>query len=175
MTADPTVVAHELSQVTSGAIFDHVAHAARRIHDVLPLYRDALDGELVHVAEHDELGYRTVHVRYANGSKIELLEPLDDSTFFERFLDRNPAGGLHHVTFRVPDLGAAVEAVRRAGFEVFGVSRARPEWQEAFIHPRVACGALVQLAEVAPGFPPRMTAPAVEAMLAAAGDRRKRG
>lgn len=174
MTADPAV-AHELNRLGLGTVFDHVAHAVRRIHDVLPLYRDVLGGEFVHGAEHDEIGYRAVHVRFADGSKIELLEPLDGSTFFDRFFDRNPTGGLHHVTFRVPDLATAVDAMRRAGFEVFGVSRARPEWQEAFLHPRVAYGTLLQLAEVAPGFPPRMTAHEVEAMLAAAGDRRTRG
>jgi methylmalonyl-CoA/ethylmalonyl-CoA epimerase len=149
-----------------GAIFDHVAHAAPRIRDLLPLYRDALGGVLFHGSEHAQLGYRVALLRYADGTKLELLEPLPGSPFLDRFLERNPNGGLHHVTFRVPDLPAAVAAARRAGFEVFGVSDERPEWREAFIHPRLAHGTLVQLAEVAPGFPDRMPEAVVEAMLA---------
>lgn len=153
-----------------GAVFDHVAHAAHRIQDLLPLYRNLLGGELIHAAEHAQLGYRLVQVGFADGTKVELLEPLDGSSFLDKFFHRHPGGGLHHVTFRVPNLDEAVESARRAGFEVFGVSHERPEWKEAFLHPRVAHGTLLQLAEVSAGFPARMTARAVETVLGARGD-----
>jgi methylmalonyl-CoA/ethylmalonyl-CoA epimerase len=155
--------------VAGAAVFDHVAHAAPRVRDLLPLYRDVLGGVLVHGADHARLGYRVVHLAFAGGTKIELLEPLPGSAFFDRFFEKNPTGGLHHVTFRVPDLAAAVAEAQRAGFELFGVSDERPEWKEAFIHPRVASGTLVQFAEVAPGFPSVMSVAAVEAMIVGEG------
>lgn len=158
----PEAVARSL---VGAATFDHVAHALPSIRAALPLYRDVLGGELVHAADQTHVGFRVAHLAYAGGTKIELIEPLAGSTFLDKFFERNPSGGLHHVTFRVPDVAAAVEAAKRAGFEVFGLNLERPEWKEAFVHPRVAHGALVQFAEIAAGYPRRMTAAEIEAAL----------
>jgi methylmalonyl-CoA/ethylmalonyl-CoA epimerase len=136
---------------------------------LLPLYRDALGGRYEHASDHLALRYRAVHFGFGDGTKVELLEPLPGSTFFDRFFERNPTGGLHHLTFKVTDLTAAIEAAERAGLEVFGVSYERPEWKEAFIHPRVAHGTLVQIAEVARGFPPRIPGETLESYVASAG------
>ncbi len=159
MTTDDAVRA-----LGGAASFDHVAHALPSIRSALPIYRDVLGGELVHVAD-SPTGFRAVQVAFGGGTKIELIEPVPGSTFLDRFLARNPTGGLHHVTFRVADVAAAAEAAERAGFTVFGLNLERPEWKEAFVHPRVAHGALVQFAEIAPGFPPRMSSTEVEAVL----------
>jgi methylmalonyl-CoA/ethylmalonyl-CoA epimerase len=137
-----------------GARFDHVAHAARKIADLLPLYRDTLGGRFTTGADSAELGFRTVHITYRDGSKIELLEPLSGSKFLDGFFARHPNGGLHHVTFRVDDLDLAIAAATAAGLEVFGLSRVKPKWHEFFMHPRVAGGVLVQIAQAADDFPP---------------------
>jgi methylmalonyl-CoA/ethylmalonyl-CoA epimerase len=139
------------SAASLGAVFDHVAHAAPRITDLLPLYRDVLGGTFLGGEADSEHGYRFVQLQLAEGTKIELLEPLESSTFLDGFLQRHPAGGLHHVTFRVPDLDRAIAAAAAFGYQVFGVDRRRPDWKEAFLHPRVAHGALLQLAEAPPG------------------------
>lgn len=139
-----------------GATFDHVAHAASSIRELLPLYRDVLGGRFLFGASHPAAGYRAVQLGYAGDTKIELIEALPGSTFLDGFLRRNPRGGLHHVTYRVPDLDAAVDAARRAGYEVFGINRENPRWQEAFVHPRCAHGALVQFAQSVPGWPPEL-------------------
>ncbi|MHB1468606.1 MAG: VOC family protein [Solirubrobacteraceae bacterium] len=97
-----------------GARFDHVAHAAPRISDLLPLYRDVLGGRFSSGAPNEQLGYRTLHLTYANGSKIELMEPLPGSAFLRSFFERNPLGGLHHITFRVPSLDEALAGGRAA-------------------------------------------------------------
>lgn len=141
----------------AGARFDHVAHAARRIAELLPLYRDVLGGRFESGAPNLQLGYRTLHLGYADGSKIELMEPLPGSRFLDSFFARNPLGGLHHVTFRVASLDATLAAARAAGLEPFGVSRALDGWHEAFLHPRVAHGTLLQVAEAADDFPPPAT------------------
>jgi methylmalonyl-CoA/ethylmalonyl-CoA epimerase len=51
-----------------GAKFDHVAHAARSIAELLPLYRDTLGGRFTTGAASEELGFRTVHMTYEDGS-----------------------------------------------------------------------------------------------------------
>lgn len=135
------------------AEFDHVAHAAPSIRDLLPLYRDLLGGVFHAGGANPRVGYRAVQLVFAGGGKIELLEPLEGSTFLDSFLRRSPGGGLHHVTFRVPDIRVAVPAAEAIGFHVVGVHYGDPRWQEAFLHPRSAHGVLLQLVEAAPGFP----------------------
>ena len=81
------------------------------------------------------------------------------------FLARNPDGGMHHVTYRVPDIDAAVAAARANGYEVFGVSRALPQWWEAFVHPREAHGVLLQLAQSPPGWPPVVPGVTIETLI----------
>jgi len=137
-----------------GAVFDHVAMAARRIRELLPLYRDVLGGQFYLGGDNVVVGYRGVQLRFADGSKIELLEPLAGSDFLDSFFRRNPLGGLHHVTFTVPSLAAALAALRGRGYSVHGESRSDPAWQEVFVHPREAHGALVQLAQPGPGHGP---------------------
>jgi methylmalonyl-CoA/ethylmalonyl-CoA epimerase len=143
--------------VPPGAKFDHVAHAAQRIADLLPLYRDALGGRFTSGDDNLEAGYRTLHITYGDGSKIELLEPLAGSHFLDSFFARQPHGGLHHVTFRVADLDLALANTTAVGLEVFGFNRDRPKWHEFFIHPRVAGGVLVQIAQATEDFPPPAT------------------
>ncbi|MDA8037783.1 MAG: VOC family protein [Actinomycetota bacterium] len=128
------------------ARFDHVAHAARSITSLLPLYRDLLGGEFIGGGDNPRLGFRTVQLRFAGGGRVELLEPLANSCFLESFMRRSPAGGLHHVTFKVDDIEEALSAVRSAGLEPFGVNLEQASWRELFVHPREAHGTLIQLA-----------------------------
>jgi methylmalonyl-CoA/ethylmalonyl-CoA epimerase len=130
----------------TGAVFDHVAHAAPRIRDLLPIYQELLGGTFLRGGTHS-LGFRDVQLGYADGSKMELIEPTEGSTFLDSFFRRHPQGGLHHITFLVPDVRAAVAAAERAGCRVHGVSYERIRWQEAFLHPSTFHGALVQLAQ----------------------------
>lgn len=148
-----------------GAKFDHVAHAAPRIRDLLGLYQGVLGGEFLHGATNEELGYTTLQLGFAGGTKIELLEPTPGSPFLDRFLERNPAGGMHHITYRVPDIDAAVAAAEREGYAVFGVSRALPQWWEAFVHPRSAHGVLLQLAQSPPEWPPVVPGVTIETLI----------
>ena len=126
--------------------FDHVAVAVHSIKAALPLFRDALGGEYLMGADQDGT-WRWVQFRYANGGKVELLEPLGEG-FLSRFLERH-GEGLHHVTFKTDDIRAAIEHVQSLGYEVVDVSLSEPSWQEAFLRPSKAHGTLVQIAQSA--------------------------
>ena len=80
--------------------------------------------------------------------KLEVLEPHDVAVndFLRRFIDRSGTG-VHHVTFKVADFDAAVDASTAAGFPPVSVSRDDPDWMEAFLHPKAASGIVVQLAK----------------------------
>lgn len=144
MTTDVLESDHE-AFARAGAIFDHVAHAAHSISSLLPLYHDVLGGRFYNGGDNVRVGYRAVQLIYPDDSRIELLEPLPGSDFLDRFFARNPNGGLHHVTFMVGDLDAAIAAAREREFELVGEHRGNPAHEEVFIHPRSAAGTVVQL------------------------------
>lgn len=133
------------------ARFDHVALAVPRIVDALPIYRDLLGGRFFTGGDNPRLGYRGVQLTIPGG-KVEILEPLEGSDFLRTFLAGRPHGGLHHVTFTVPDLHDAITELERAGFTVHGESTADARWQEVFVHPKSANGVLVQFAQTGPGY-----------------------
>ena len=54
------------------------------------------------------------------------------------------------MTFKVPDLHAALGRARDHGYEPVGVDERSPSWKEAFLHPKQAQGIVVQLAESHP-------------------------
>lgn len=158
----------ELSELD--ATFDHTAVAAPRIRDVLPIYRGLLGGVYLGGGDNVANGYRTLQLRYPNGSKIELMEPLAGSSFFDSFFELTRGrGGVHHLNFHVGDIDAAVTLLRERGYRLFGLNLGDPRWREVFLHPKEAHGVLIQLAQ--PGTRDRGPTPALEDLLAGHGFR----
>jgi methylmalonyl-CoA/ethylmalonyl-CoA epimerase len=131
--------------------FDHIAIASPRIADAVPLLAGSLGGRPAFGAETPE--YRFGQWEYEGGGRLEVLEPVPPDGFLARFLQaRGP--GIHHVTFKVPDLDAACDRARAHGYAIVGHDDSKPQWKEAFLHPRQALGIVVQLAESDPTGPP---------------------
>jgi catechol 2,3-dioxygenase-like lactoylglutathione lyase family enzyme len=130
------------------AVLDHVAVAVERWSDAWPRYAMELGGAWASGGLN--VGFGPAQLRFANGARIEVLQPWEweANPFLRRFLDTNGPGP-HHLTFKVPDLQAALDAADRAGFDPVGVDLRDPMWKEAFLHPRQASGIVVQLAEAA--------------------------
>jgi len=131
-----------------GAALDHVAVAVERWADAWPRYAVELGGEWSSGGLN--VGFGPAQLRYANAGRVEILQPYrpQDNPFLRRFLDRHGPGP-HHLTFKVPDLAAALDLARDAGFTPVGVDLDNPDWKEAFLHPRQATGIVVQLAQAA--------------------------
>ncbi|MFC5825756.1 VOC family protein [Nonomuraea insulae] len=136
-------------------LFDHTAVAAPRIRDLLPIYRDLLGGRhLGGGGDNRSAGYRILQLTYPNGGKVELMEPLAGSTFFDSFFELSRGrGGVHHLNFHVNDLDAAVARLTARGYRLHGLNRADSRWQEVFLHPKEAHGVLIQLAQRGPRAP----------------------
>jgi len=131
--------------------FDHTAVAAPRIADLLAIYRDLLGGVHAGGGGDSPAGYRTLQLSYAGGSKVELMEPLAGSTFFDSFFELTRGrGGVHHLNFHVNDIDVAVVRLRERGFRLYGLNVADPRWREVFLHPKEAHGVLIQLAQSGP-------------------------
>ena len=90
-------------------------------------------------------GVRLAYVDVGN-TRLELIEPSRADSPVARFLERNPAGGLHHVSFNVEDLDAALAATQEAGVRLVGRRGHNAHGQPiAFLHPADVLGALVEL------------------------------
>src|SRR4051812_17632694 len=164
----PMVGMAGMGSTIDGIDLDHVAVATERMADAWPRYAGDLAGEWV--AGGGTPGFWSAQVRYANGMKVEVLEPyeVEQNDFLRRFLDRNGPGP-HHVTYKVADIVAALELVEKAGYRPVSVDLSDPQWKEAFIHPKDAPGIVVQLAQSGgdgdwmspppPDFPAPRTAP----------------
>jgi methylmalonyl-CoA/ethylmalonyl-CoA epimerase len=128
----------------------HVALIVRSIDESLGLWRDALSLELETVMD-----IPSDHVRIAflgvGESKIELVEPTDDTTGVARFLE-NKGEGFHHVCFEVPNLAEALLRLEIDGIELIDTApRKGAEGPVAFLHPRSCHGVLVELIEAPSG------------------------
>ena len=129
----------------------HVALIVGSIEKALELWRDQLGLELETVTD-----IVTDRVRIAfltvGESKIELVEPTDDTTGVARFL-ASKGEGFHHVCFEVSNLAETLLRLEIDGLELIDTAPRRgAEGPVAFIHPRSCHGVLVELIE-APGGP----------------------
>jgi methylmalonyl-CoA/ethylmalonyl-CoA epimerase len=129
----------------------HVAVVVRSIEESLAFYRDLLRLELERVAD-----VPSDHVRIAflgvGESKVELVEPTDDTTGVARFL-ASRGEGFHHVCFEVDNLAESLLRLEIDGVELIDTAPRRgAEGPVAFVHPRSAHGVLVELIET-PGGP----------------------
>jgi methylmalonyl-CoA/ethylmalonyl-CoA epimerase len=104
----------------------------------------------------DDMGirYRPFEV---GASRMELLQATRPDSPVARFLSRNGGPGVHHITFEVDDLDAAVADLEARGGRIAyrhtyapGVTFEGCAWREAFIHPKDAFGVLIHLAEKKP-------------------------
>ena len=129
----------------------HVALIVRSIDDALGLWRDTLGLTFETVMD---IGADRVRIAFlgVGESKIELVEPTDDTTGVARFL-ATKGEGFHHVCFEVPNLAETLLRLEIDGLELIdSAPRRGAEGPVAFIHPRSCHGVLVELIE-APGGP----------------------
>jgi methylmalonyl-CoA epimerase len=129
----------------------HVALIVRSIDAALALWRDMLHLEVETVMDIPSDRVRIAFLAVGE-SKVELVEPTDDTTGVARFLE-SKGEGFHHVCFEVPNLAETLLRLEISGLELIDTSPRRgAEGPVAFIHPRSCHGVLVELIE-APGGP----------------------
>ncbi len=125
----------------------HVALAVPDLEAARAFYRDVLGAEVSEIEDQPEHGVRTVFVTLPN-TRIELLGVLGERSPIKGFLERHPAGGIHHLCFEVEDILAARDHLRALGMRVLGDgepkigAHGRPV---LFLHPKDSFGTLIEL------------------------------
>lgn len=126
---------------------DHVAIAVPDLGAAADLYRDVLGARVSEPRDLPEHGVTVVFVELPN-ARIELLHPLGDDSPIAGFLERNAAGGIHHVCYEVDDILAARDRLAAKGARVLGDGEPRTGAHGKpvlFLHPKDFCGTLVEL------------------------------
>lgn len=129
---------------------NHVGVAVPSIADALDTYRTlygVTDADITPIRDMPAQGVRVAFVDVPN-SQIELIEPLGETSPILRFLEKNPAGGQHHVCFEVPDIIEARDAMVERGATVLGEPRIGAHGTPIiFVHPKNSNGVLIELME----------------------------
>lgn len=129
---------------------NHIAIAVPDLAAAVATYRDQLGARIGPVQALPEHGVTVVFIDTGN-TKVELLEPLGAASPIAAFLEKNPGGGMHHLCFEVPDIGAAIVRLQASGARVLGDGLPRIGAHGnpvIFLHPKDFTGTLIELEQV---------------------------
>jgi methylmalonyl-CoA/ethylmalonyl-CoA epimerase len=133
---------------------NHVAIAVPDLAAAAALYAGPFGASVSAQQALPEHGVTVVFVDLPN-TRIELMAPLGAASPIAAFLERNPAGGPHHVCYEVRDILDARERLRAAGLRVLGDGEPRLGAHGRpvlFLHPKDGFGTLIELEEVPESF-----------------------
>ena len=131
---------------------NHVGVATPSIEQSLAMYRELFGAE-PHGPAFDlpAQGVRVCFVDAPN-SQVELIEPLGADSPIVKFLEKNPAGGQHHVCFEVADIEQARTHFEGKGARILGPTRIGAHGTLIFfVHPKDMGGQLTEIMETPKG------------------------
>jgi len=126
---------------------NHVAIAVPNLDAAIATYQNALGATVSKPQAEPDHGVTVVFVELPN-TKIELLAPLGEGSPIQTFLEKNPAGGMHHVCYEVDDINSARDRLVREGARVLGDGEPKIGAHGKpvlFLHPKDFYGTLVEL------------------------------
>ena len=126
---------------------NHVAIVVPDLREAALKYQQTLGAEVSEQQELADHGVKLVFVQLAN-TKIELLHPLGANSPISLFLERNPAGGIHHVCYEVDDIYEAANVLQEKGAKILGDGEPKIGAHGKpvlFLHPKEFFGTLIEL------------------------------
>ena len=126
---------------------NHVAIAVPDLAAAVAQYAGTLGAEVGAPQAEPAHGVTVVFITLPN-TKIELLHPLGENSPITGFLEKNPAGGIHHICYEVDDILAARDRLKASGARVLGTGEPRIGAHGKpvlFLHPKDFNGCLVEL------------------------------
>ena len=129
---------------------NHVAVAVPDLDAAAANYRDVLGAQVSQPQDLPDHGVTVIFVELDN-TKIELIHPLGEDSTIKGFLEKNTAGGIHHMCYEVDDIYEARDKLRSQGKRVLGDgepqigAHGKPV---LFLHPKDFNGTLVEVEQV---------------------------
>jgi len=125
---------------------DHLGIAVKSLAEPVPDYAQALGLKCEHREEVPSQKVRTAFFS-AGEVHIELLEPTSPDSAVAKFLEKNPAGGVHHIAFATTDIAEQLKQASGAGVKLIPevpIEGAHSK-MVAFLHPKSTYGVLTEL------------------------------
>ncbi|MFT7060043.1 MAG: methylmalonyl-CoA/ethylmalonyl-CoA epimerase [Pseudorhodobacter sp.] len=126
---------------------NHVAIAVPDLEAAAAQYRNTLGADVGPAQDEPDHGVTVIFITLPN-TKIELLYPLGENSPIQGFLNKNPAGGIHHICYEVEDILAARDQLQASGARVLGTGEPKIGAHGKpvlFLHPKDFNGCLVEL------------------------------
>ena len=126
---------------------DHIGIAVRNLDDVLPYYTETLGCPLLKIEEVESECVRVAFIDAGN-IKLELLEPMDDSSAIHKFLEKK-GEGIHHIAFGVENIEQRMEELKEKGVRLLNEQPKNGAGGAlvAFMHPKSSNGVLYELCQ----------------------------
>src|SRR5580700_6458255 len=124
---------------------DHLGIAVQSLDQAVPYYEKALG---LKCDRREEVASQKVRTAFFTVGEVhlELLEPTDPDSPIAKFLEKNPAGGIHHIAFKTDNIegqlkqasGSGVKLIHEVPFDGAAGKLV------AFLHPRSTFGTLTE-------------------------------
>ena len=129
---------------------NHIAIAVPNIKEAADQYRNIFGAKVSEEVEQPDHGVTTVFIDLGN-TKIELLEVLGEDSPIQKFIDKNPKGGMHHICLEVENINDAIEKLNVHEVSITGTGKPKIGAHGkpvVFLHPKDCNGTLIELEEV---------------------------
>ncbi|MBB2482212.1 methylmalonyl-CoA epimerase [Bacillus sp. APMAM] len=126
---------------------DHIGIAVTSIEEVLPFYTETLSLKCIGIEDVESENVKVAFIDAGN-VRLELLEPLNESSAIAKFLESR-GQGIHHIAFDVNNIEERIKELKEKGIRMIqdvpkpGAHGA----QVAFLHPKAGHGVLYELCD----------------------------
>ncbi|WP_240377618.1 methylmalonyl-CoA epimerase [Bacillus piscicola] len=126
---------------------DHIGIAVKSIEEHLPFYEEVLGLTLLKVEEVESQKVKVAFIEIGS-SKLELLEPLADTSPIASFIEKK-GEGIHHIALGVSDINQRLEEIRQDGIQTLSEEAYKGAGgaDVAFLHPRSTGRVLYEFCE----------------------------
>lgn len=125
---------------------DHLGIAVQSLDESIPFYENTLGLKCEHREEVASQKVRTAFF-HCGEVHIELLEPTSPESPIAKFLEKNPAGGIHHIAFATDNIEGQLQQAKTAGTKLIHEVPFEGAAGKlvAFLHPKSTFGVLMEL------------------------------
>ena len=130
---------------------NHIGIAVNSLEASIPFYRDQLGMRLEGTEVVADQKVKVAFLQVGE-SRIELLEPTDESSPVAKYLAKK-GEGIHHIAYEVEDIAATLEALKQAEVRLIDETPRNGAHGStiAFLHPKASGGVLTEICQPGPG------------------------
>lgn len=137
----------DASRTVSPNKISHIGIAVKSIENILPFYTDTLGLELEGVEMVDSEAVKVAFLKIGE-SRFELLEPINEDSPIQKFIDKK-GEGIHHIALDVDNVERRMSMFKSQGIQLINkeAKQGAHNSRIAFIHPKAANGVLFELCQ----------------------------